>query len=125
VHKTKRSNKDLLEPINNRFKIAAEVWIYGDDLTGSTNAAAMRGSWYFVTVPKKTSEIINNRFGSYKRGWGSLPVEVIVGKTKWRTSIFPDRKIEAYLLPIKASVRKQEKIDNKDRLELELKILVD
>lgn len=49
-------------------------------------------------------------FSDLKRGWGSLQVKVTVGKTSWDTSIFPDSKRGAYLLPIKSEVRKKEDI---------------
>ncbi|PIP95040.1 MAG: hypothetical protein COW00_17905 [Bdellovibrio sp. CG12_big_fil_rev_8_21_14_0_65_39_13] len=33
-----------------------------------------------------------------------------MGESEWSTSLFPDTKRGAYLLPLKASVRKKEKI---------------
>lgn len=76
-----------------------KVWLY----------PGMSG-WHFVTVPKKQSREITWRFGAMGRGWGSLPVLVTVGNTSWKTSIFPDKKAGAYLLPLKAEVRKKENI---------------
>lgn len=67
-------------------------------------------AWHFVNIPKKESKKIKETFGARVRGWGSLPVEVTLGKTRWKTSIFPDKKSETYLLPLKASVRKKEGI---------------
>jgi hypothetical protein len=81
------------------LKIRAKVWLY----------PGMAG-WQFVTVPKKQSKMITQTYGAMKKGWGSLPVTVTVGKSKWKTSIFPDKKIGAYLLPLKADVRKKENI---------------
>ena len=66
--------------------------------------------WHFVTLPKKQSEIIKKTFGAMRRGWGSLPVVATIGKTGWETSIFPDKKTGAYLLPLKADVRKKENV---------------
>ena len=43
-----------------------------------------------------------------KKGWGSIPVVATIGKTQWRTSVFPYNG--SYLLPLKAEVRKKEKI---------------
>ena len=80
----------------------AKVWLY----------PGQEANWHFVTLPKKQSQQIKERFGSFKRGWGSLPVKVTIGKTTWNTSIFPDKKAGAYLLPLKADVRKQEKIQD-------------
>lgn len=74
------------------------------------------GGWHFVTLPKKQSTQIKTRFGPLKRGWGSLPVLVTIGKTNWKTSIFPDKKAGAYLLPLKADVRKKEKIAEGDAI---------
>jgi hypothetical protein len=65
-----------------------------------------------------------DRFGDKKRGWGSLPVEVTVGTTTWKTSIFPDTKANAYLLPIKADVRKKEGIAANTSVTLLLEIRV-
>jgi hypothetical protein len=39
-------------------------------------------------------------------GFGSVRVDVTIGASKWRTSIFPDTKQGVYMLPIKAEVRK-------------------
>ncbi len=84
------------------YTIRGEVWLY----PGET------GNWHFVTVPKKESVAIKKRFGALKRGWGSLPVTVTIGETKWQTSIFPDKKIGGYVLPLKADVRKKEGVTN-------------
>ena len=67
-------------------------------------------SWHFVTLPKKQSDTIKKTFGALKRGWGSLPITVTIGKTSWNTSIFPDKKAGSYLLPLKVDVRKKEGI---------------
>ena len=91
--------------LKNQYKMRAKVRLY----------PGMAG-WHFLTLPKKQSDDIKARFGVTARGWGSLPVIVTIGKTNWETSIFPDKKAGAYLLPLKAYVRKKEKIaeGNKD-----------
>ncbi len=91
-----------------------QVWLY-------TGAAA----WHFVTVPKRSSDEIKKQFGNkLKRGWGSVPVEVTMGTVRWNTSIFPDKKAGAYLLPIKADVRKKVGVKNGDTVRMVLKIRV-
>lgn len=87
------------------YKIKAKVWLY----------PGMAG-WHFVTLPKKQSNEIKELFSGMSGGWGSLPVIVTIGKTSWKTSIFPDKKTEAYLLPLKSEVRKKEKIVNGDTI---------
>lgn len=87
----------------------AKVWLY----------PGMAG-WHFVALPKKESAAIKKSFGMLSRGWGSLPVSVTIGKTEWKTSIFPDRKAGAYLLPLKAYVRKKEEIFEGDVISFSL-----
>ena len=67
--------------------------------------------WHFVSVSKKASKEIKEKFDVMRRGFGSIPVVVTVGKTSWKTSIFPYKKSGTYLLPIKANVRKKEGIN--------------
>ena len=81
------------------YKMRMKVWLY----------PGMVG-WHFVNVTKKASADIKDIFGASDRGFGSIPVAVIVGKTKWNTSIFPYKRTGTYLMPIKAEVRKQEGI---------------
>lgn len=65
-----------------------------------------RELWTFVSVPERLSDEILDRSGGYSHGFGSLPVEVTVGATSWRTSIFPGDS--GYSLPIKRAVREAE-----------------
>lgn len=65
-----------------------------------------KGAWHFVTLPADESHII--KMAVPRRGWGSMRVKATIGATSWNTSIFPASKAEAYLLPIKADVRKAE-----------------
>jgi Domain of unknown function (DUF1905) len=67
-------------------------------------------AWRFLTLSKKHGQEIKKTFGMRARGWGSLPVSVIVGSSTWDTSIFPDKKSGSYLLPLKAKIRKVEGI---------------
>lgn len=94
------------------LKLKAKVWLY----PGGTAA------WHFVTVPKKESMALKKKFGANARGWGSLPVTVTIGKTKWDTSIFPDRKSSTYILPLKASVRRTEGLFEGDTAVFSLKV---
>lgn len=73
-------------------------------------------AWRFLIVPKSDSQKIKESFGKSAKGWGSIPVSVKVGKTIWKTSIFPDKKSATYLLPLKAKVRKAEEIFDNDNI---------
>ena len=76
--------------------------------------------WYFVTVPAKQCEDLRamSRWVTY--GWGMIPASVRIGKTEWKTSLFP--KDGSYVVPIKASVRKAEHLEVGDQVTLRLEI---
>jgi hypothetical protein len=78
--------------------------------------------WHFVSVDKKQSEDIKEKYGKHQRGFGSIRVTVTVGKTSWKTSIFPDKKSGTYVLPLKAGVRKKEGIEKGDSLSFTLEV---
>ena len=80
--------------------------------------------WHFLMVSKKESDEIKKHFGTKKRGWGSLPVAVTLGKTNWKTSIFPDKKSGTYLLPLKADIRRKEEVAQGDTVTFTLDIRV-
>lgn len=62
--------------------------------------------WYFVTLPRKLSMTIRKAHGLSEEGWGRLKANASIGDCKWQTAIWFDSKFVSYLLPIKASVRK-------------------
>ena len=78
--------------------------------------------WRFLILPKKEAREIKDQFDKIRRGWGSLPVTVTIGSTTWETSIFPDKKSESYLLPLKVAVRKAEEIMDDDTVKFVLKL---
>lgn len=90
-----------------------KVWMYPGE-----------AAWYFVTLPKKESKELSDLFEHEKRGFGSLPVTVTIGKTSWDTSIFPDKKAGAYLLPLKAEVRKKESVKAKKTITFSLQVRI-
>jgi hypothetical protein len=81
-------------------------------------------AWRFVALPQALSAEIKTRFGKIKKGWGSIPVLVTVGKTVWETSIFPDKKSQSYLLPMKLEVRKKEGVMDGDVINLCLRVRI-
>ena len=97
---------------NYKFKSKVVIW------------AGEQGAWHFAYVPKLQSAEIKKNFDKFKRGWGSFRVIAKVGRTEWLTSIFPDSRSGAYVLPIKASVRKAEGIFETDTITVEIKIQI-
>lgn len=68
-------------------------------------------AWHFVGLTEQARDEV--RFiqgGMPRRGFGSVRVQVQVGSTVWRTSLFPDKARDTYLLPIKKAVREKEKL---------------
>lgn len=90
----------------------AELWVW---------ASSPEGTWVFVTVPADETEEIRLRSGP-PRGFGSVRVEVTIGSSIWRTSVFPD-KTRGYVLPVKAAVRRAESLDIGDRARIRLALV--
>jgi uncharacterized protein DUF1905 len=76
--------------------------------------------WFFVTVPEQQSHDIKAISGIVTYGWGVIPALVRIGKTEFQTSLFP--KDGRYLVPIKASVRKAEDLEEGDNVTIRLEI---
>jgi hypothetical protein len=108
------------------FKTRVKVWIYpGEAVYPVVNPSGFTtGAWHFATIPAKLSKTLDNLYGDTKRGFGSLKVQVTVGQTTWKTSIFPDKKTGTYLLPIKSQVRKAESIVAGKTITLLFQIIV-
>ncbi|EKE24933.1 MAG: hypothetical protein ACD_5C00354G0010 [uncultured bacterium] len=83
-----------------------------------------KSAWHFIVLPKNVSKDLKQMFQGMTGGFGSLPVEVTIGKTVWRTSIFYSAKDKAFLLPIKAMVRKNENISIGKTVSFTMKILI-
>jgi hypothetical protein len=76
--------------------------------------------WYFVTVPEKESHDLHAISGVVTYGWGMIPVIARIGKTEWKTSLFP--KDGRYIVPLKMSIRKAEKLDEGDEVTIRLEV---
>ena len=76
--------------------------------------------WYFVTVPAQQSRDLKAISGFVTYGWGVIPAQVRIGKTEWKTSLFP--KDGRYIVPIKASVRKAENLEEGDNVSIRLEV---
>lgn len=97
------------------FTFSAECWLWQGG----------KASWHFITLPEDKSEEIkffSENHSAKRRGWGAVRVQATIGNTTWETSIFPSASIKAYILPIKADVRKKEKIQTDNRVEVQLRI---
>lgn len=94
------------------FSFDAELWL-----------SNVEGSWVFLTVPEAISDEIEDGVPT-KGGFGSVKVNAAIGGTTWSTSLFPDSKAGAYILPVKKAVRTAESIDVGDTATVSLMILM-
>jgi hypothetical protein len=76
--------------------------------------------WFFVAVPAEQSQDLQAISNLVTYGWGVIPVHVRIGKTEFQTSLFP--KDGRYLVPIKASVRKAETLEEGDNVIVRLEV---
>lgn len=96
-----------------QLKFKAKVWLY-----------AGKSSWFFISLLKIKSKAIKKIFKDLMRPFGSIKVNAQIGETKWDTSIFYDKKRETFLLPLKSSIRKMEKIINEEIVEIYIDIKI-
>jgi hypothetical protein len=92
----------------------AELWVWD---------ARPREVWTFVSLPVDDSAEIAELAETMPRaGFGAVRVEVTVGRTSWRTSVFPGGD-GRYSLPIKAQVRRREGLEVGGPVHVELETL--
>lgn len=92
-----------------QYTCKGKVWAYPGE-----------GGWRFVTIPEELSRRIAAFAPGPRPAFGSVRVAVSIGKTTWRTSLFPDKRARGYLLPLKAEVRKRERIADGDIVAITL-----
>jgi hypothetical protein len=78
--------------------------------------------YHYVVVPEAQSQDIKVVSGLVTYGWGVIPVSVQIGRTVWKTSLFP--KDGRYLVPIRDSVRKAEDLALGDVVDLRLEVRI-
>jgi hypothetical protein len=76
--------------------------------------------FYFVAMPADQSHDLKGISNAVTYGWGVIPVTVHIGKTTFQTSLFP--KDDLYLVPIKASVRKAENLEEGDEVAIRMEV---
>ena len=95
------------------------LWLWrGKAKDGTPTSTA----WHFVTIDGAVADAIRAAAPGRSAAWGSVYVRVTVGATHWQTSVFPSKDVAGYLLPIKASVRKAEKLVEGDQVTLQLAV---
>ena len=76
--------------------------------------------YHFVTVPADQSDELKAILSFVTYGWGMIPVHARIGKTEWKTSMWP--KDGHYILPLKDSVREAEHLGEGDTVTVQLDV---
>lgn len=97
--------------MTNHLRFEAELWLHPG-----------AGGWHFVTLPPQATAKVRRQSLMARRAWGSVKVRAAVGKTSWSTSLFPDQRRGAYLLPVKRSVRESEGLASGDRVRVRISL---
>lgn len=76
--------------------------------------------YYFVTVPDDECAELEASAAFVSYGWGMVPVAAAIGATRWTTSLWP--KDGAYVVPLKAAIRKAERLSLGDAVTVRLTV---
>lgn len=94
-----------------RYDFSAKLW-----------RAPGGAAWHFVTLPVDLSGQIRAMTGSMLNAFGSLRVTAQIGAATWKTSLFVDSKANAFVLPVKAEIRRKAGIVAGDDVEVAVEI---
>ena len=76
--------------------------------------------YFYAPVPPEHVEDIRRTAKLVSYGWGVIPVEAVIGSTRFTTSLFP--KDGGYLVPLKDAVRKPNGITAGDTVRIRMTI---
>jgi hypothetical protein len=92
-----------------KYEFSAKIWQHSSPV-----------GRYFVSLPAELSNEIRANVKWQEEGWGRLKANAKMGNSNWNTAIWFDTKHHTYLLPIKSEIRKNEKIELNQMLEITL-----
>jgi hypothetical protein len=94
----------------------AELWVWD---------ARRQDTWTFVTLPPDVSAAVEDEADAQgpRAGFGSVRVEVELGPSVWRTSVFPDKASGCFVLPVKKAVRGAIGVEEGDPVEVTLRLI--
>lgn len=84
--------------------------------------AATKSSWVFVALPKDDADAIDDAV-SLTGGFGSVKVNVQIGKSAWSTSLFPSKEEQTYVMPLKKAVRQAEGLEVGDMASITIEVV--
>lgn len=96
------------------WEFEAQVWQWQGDGPAT---------WRFVTLPFDLTDEIDDLTTGRQGGFGSVKVQVTIGRTTWTTSVFPSKEQRSFILPVKAPVRKAEGLADGDTALVTLRLV--
>jgi hypothetical protein len=108
-------------PTGGGWQVTGPVWLWRpktDDGTPKSTTVA----WHFLTIAGDVAQALRAAAPGRTAAWGSVHVDVTIGATRWRTSAFPSKEHGGYVLPIKAAVRKAERIAEGDVVTVQISL---
>lgn len=106
-------------PSGREWTFTGPVWIWKGTRADGTPSPT---SWHFLTIGGEVANAIRAAAPGRSAAWGSVYVKARIGLTVWETSLFPSKQVKGWLLPIKAAVRKKERIAEGDEVTVELRV---
>jgi hypothetical protein len=93
------------------YRFSGELWQYDGE-----------APWCFVTLPVEVSDNVRAEHGLAQTAFGSIKVTATVGDTRWSTSLFPDKRLGSFVLPVRKQVRKAEELEIGSLVEVQLEV---
>ncbi|MBC7522699.1 MAG: DUF1905 domain-containing protein [Sandarakinorhabdus sp.] len=104
-------------PAGGSWQFTGPLWLWrGKGKDGEPTKTA----WHFITIDGDVADAIRAASPGRIAAWGSVYVHVTIGATRWQTSVFPSKNVSGYLLPVKGSVRKSERLADGDVVTVSL-----
>lgn len=91
------------------------------DVTGEIIEWRGPAPHHFVALPADVAGQVALVARAATYGWGVIPVEVRLGGSRWRTSLFP--KDGGYVLPLRAAERRAEGVALGDTVTATIRVL--
>lgn len=106
---------------NDIISATSSVWVW--------RGGEGKGTWHFLSLTGEAGDAITAHevmrrleMGS-GRGFGSVKVRARIGSSEWHTSVFPSKERKAWILPLKAAIRKAQDIAEGDDVTVELELV--
>lgn len=90
------------------------------DFSGKIWKHNLDGGWFFVSLPKEISKEIRQHLKWQEEGWGRMKASANVNGSEWETAIWFDKKLDTYLLPIKADIRRKAGLNLEDNVSVSI-----